>query len=65
VRRKSRDKGEGEPNIALEDKGKFRIEGAVLFSEHCRRKFSLAWAASISPDANPEEVFPRAEGAYL
>ena len=61
-------KGEGElKKIAIEDKGKFRIEGAVSFSEHSLggtiqlglgREY-LAWMP------HPEEVFPRAEGAYL
>ena len=62
------EKGEGElKNIAIEDKGKFRIEGTVKFTEDSLGgtvqlglgRDYLAWMP------HPEDVFPRAEGAYL
>lgn len=62
------DKGAGQlKKIAIEDKGKFRIEGTVSFREDSLggtvqlgigREY-LAWMP------HPEEVFPRAEGNYL
>ena len=62
------DKGRGElKNIAIEDDGKFRIEGNVSFTEH-----SLGGAIQLgvardylSWMPHPEEVFPRAKGNYL
>jgi AsmA-like C-terminal region len=54
-------------DIALEQAGKFRIEGMVSFSEH-----SLGGTLQIglAPDyldwlPHPEEVFPRRNGRYL
>ena len=62
------EKGQGGlKNIAIEDKGKFRIEGAVSISEE-----SLGGAIQLGLGReylewmpNPEEVFPRARDGYL
>lgn len=62
------DQGQGQlKKLVLEDKGKFRVEGAVSFGQQSLggtiqlglgREY-LAWMP------HPEEVFPRAEGDYL